>query len=299
MDAGRPLGDYIWTASKLLLLVRNSQSIIVPPFVRQWLYNQQFYGRSTTIYWPLRHCPSDNDRPEGRDRQIAALEPEEGITGCVSRSGDPPEFEVGPAQTEVERNDHSYRFGRAAHADIGGPSTQSTTSRILATDGEASGTVNPQRPTPIRKEGMTERQIGVTVGPPTAGGSATTYMLQGITTMQSLYAATAARTGIPTDLFYLVRHGTVLQRTALAPPNDSIVQLLMRLRGGMPAGGWTATGQGPAEVPGTRMAETEAKLAKQWLQQMLSIDQLTHDQATVAKVALQENISEDQASTLI
>jgi len=47
------------------------------------------------------------------------------------------------------------------------------------------------------------------------------------------------------------------------------------------------------------MAETEAKLAKQWLQQMLSIDQLTHDQATVAKVALQENISEDQASTLI
>ena len=36
MDAGRPLGDYIWTASKLLLLVRNSQSIIVPPFVRQW-----------------------------------------------------------------------------------------------------------------------------------------------------------------------------------------------------------------------------------------------------------------------
>jgi len=132
-----------------------------------------------------------------------------------------------------------------------------------------------------------ERQIGVVIGASDKKGRTITQMLKTMSMVGSLYRAAAEIAQMQINDFYLLWGGRVLNDMDEILPNDSLVAFMQRLKGGMQGGSWSGADQGSAAAHVAALAETEATNAKEWLQQMLSMDQLSYDQPK-ASILIQE-----------
>jgi len=125
------------------------------------------------------------------------------------------------------------------------------------------------------------------------------HVLQGGSTVGSVFAAMASLAQMPIRTFRLTTGGRELRDMDAVLPINTLVFHALRCKGGAPTAAWQQTNQTAAASHEAALSEADRVGTLAWLHQLLSMHNLTHDQATVANIARRENISEAQASTLI
>jgi len=240
MGPDRPLGNFIWTSSKLLLLVRNCQRIIIQPLVPNQV--QEFSA-------------SDSDDLDSDDVQDAALS-----SGCnnATASSDEPTCLQELEGTRVEMAINHVKFDSSNTNKLLPTTTANAAWQLLDAAADANMDMPAQFVTPIdNASGLygvaptlafiekPEMPVPATVSTPghndralLTGASVADLEASASTDAPYVYAALATVTPRPLDLFWLQGGDRRLADMDAVLSHETIVYHPLRLSGGMRGTAW-------------------------------------------------------------
>jgi len=97
-----------------------------------------------------------------------------------------------------------------------------------------------------------------------------THALQGVSTVRSIFAATATLARIPTSTFRLTSGGRELCDLDAVLPTNALVFHMLRLKGGAPTEAWQQPNQAAAASREASTSEADRVGTLTWLHQLLS-----------------------------
>jgi len=104
-----------------------------------------------------------------------------------------------------------------------------------------------------------------------------THALQGVSTVRSIFAATATLARMPTSTFRPTSGRRELCDLDAVLSTNALVFHVLHLNGGAPTEAWQQPNQTAAASHEAATSEADRVGTLAWLHQLLSLDKLTHD----------------------